>query len=57
MNHNDDLPAGRYTLLHAPDSFKFFANTSKERGGELEVRARQIKLSLERQRGRKCAFE
>lgn len=53
MNHNDDLTAGRYTLLYAPHSFKLFANTSKEREGELKVRSRQVKLPLERQRGRK----
>lgn len=57
MNHNDDLTAGRYTLLYAPHSFKLFANTSKEREGGLEVRSRQVKLLLERQRGRKYECE
>lgn len=57
MNHNDDLTAGRYTLLCAPHSFKLFANTSKEREGELEVRSKQVKLPLGRQRGKKYECE
>lgn len=53
MDHNSDLKADRCPLLCAPCSSKLLANTPKERGSELEVRSAQIKLPLERQRGRK----
>ena len=53
MNHNGELTADRCPLLSALCSSKLFANTPEERGSELEIRSTQIKLPVERQRGRK----